>query len=208
MHGQHGDEHNQRAHHRLGDALHAVLQAKAANGEAKHNGQRHVAAHFAGAGKHLPKHAGNRIAVQAAECAGQEFDEIAEHPSADGCVIHHQHAAAQQAQIAVQMPLRALLFQRAIGLCRCAAARASDSQLHCQHRNAHRQQKNQVEQHEHAAAALARDRREAPHVADADGAARADEKKAQSGSEALPFGRRIFIQTHNKPLFCFLERRR
>lgn len=59
MYGQHGDEHNQRAHHRLGDALHAVLQAKAANGEAKHNGQRHVAAHFAGAGKHLPKHAGN-----------------------------------------------------------------------------------------------------------------------------------------------------
>ena len=35
-----------------GNKLHAVLQAKAANGEAKHNGQRHVAAHFAGAGKH------------------------------------------------------------------------------------------------------------------------------------------------------------
>ena len=59
-----------------------------------------------------------------------------------------------------------------------------------------------------AAAALARDRRKAPHVADADGAARADEKKAQSGSEALPFGRRIFIQTHNKPLFCFYTQER
>ena len=199
MHGQHGDEHNQRAHHRLGDALHAVLQAKAANGEAKHNGQRHVAAHFAGAGKHLPKHAGNRIAVQAAECAGQEFDEIAEHPSADGCIIHHQHAAAQQAQIAVQMPLRALFFQRAIGLCRCAAARASDSQLHCQHRNAHRQKKNQVEQHEHAAAVLPRYRGKAPHVANADRTAGADQDETKAGSKTLP----LFARIHKKPLFLW-----
>ena len=74
----------------------------------------------------------------------KKFDEIAEHPSADGCVIHHQHAAAKQAEIAVQMPLRALLFQRAIRLCRRSVTRAADGQLHGQHGNAHRQQEDQI----------------------------------------------------------------
>ena len=203
MHGQHGNQHDQRAHHPLGDALHAVLQAEAANRKAEHDGQRHVAAHLAGAFQHPTKNAGNRVAAQAAERAGQEFEEIAEHPAADRGVIHHQHAAAEQAEIAVQMPLRAPLFQRAIRLRRRSVTRAADSQLHGQHGNAHRQQEDQIKQHEYAATVLPRDRRKAPDVADADRAARADEQKAQSRSEVLALGRRIFILIHGHPSFAF-----
>ena len=203
VHGQHGNQHDQRAHHPLGDALHAVLQAEAANRKAEHDGQRHVAAHLAGAFQHPTKNAGNRVAAQAAERAGQEFEEIAEHPAADRGVIHHQHAAAEQAEIAVQMPLRAPLFQRAIRLRRRSVTRAADSQLHGQHGNAHRQQEDQIKQHEYAATVLPRDRRKAPDVADADRAARADEQKAQSRSEVLALGRRIFILIHGHPSFAF-----
>ena len=48
-------------------------------------------------------------------------------------------------------------------------------------------QKEQVEQHKCAAAALTGNIRELPHVADADGAARAHQQEAQTGAEGFAF---------------------
>ena len=62
---------------------------------------------------------------------------------------------------------------------RRAAARTAHGQLHRQDRQTHEHQKEQVKQHKDAAAALAGDCGEAPDVADADSAARADQNEAK-----------------------------
>ena len=101
------------------------------------------------------------------------------------------------------MPLAAGLLQGLIAQDCALAAGATNRKLHGQHGNAHRQQEDQIKQHEYAAAVLPRDRRKAPDIADADRAARADEQKAQSRSEVLALGRRIFILIHGHPSFAF-----
>ena len=76
------------------------------------------------------------------------------------------------------MPLTALRLQRLVrGAC-CAAARPADCQLHRQHRQPHKHQKKQVEQHKDTAAVLARDGGKPPDIADADRAAGADKDEA------------------------------
>ena len=80
----------------------------------------------------------------------------------------------------MQVPLAAFGFQRTVGCARAAMARTANSQLHGKHRCSHQNQEQQVEQHKYAAAVLAGDIREAPDVADADGAACAHQQKANA----------------------------
>ena len=95
------------------------------------------------------------------------------------------------------MPLTALRLQRLVrGAC-CAAARPADCQLHRQHRQPHKHQKKQVEQHKDTAAALARDGGKPPDIADADCAAGADKDEAKARAEALS----LFLGFHTIPLF-------
>lgn len=116
---------------------------------------------------------------------GQELDEIQPHPAIDRGVVHHQHAASQQAKPAVDMPLAALGLQGTISRGCGALTRAAHSQLHGQYRNAHQQQKQKIEQHKYAAAVLTRDGGEAPYIANADGTASADQKETEPGSEVF-----------------------
>ena len=119
------------------------------------------------------------------EAAGEEFAEVVHHPAGDGGVIHHQQIAARQTEPAVDVPLGAGLFQILVGQHGAPAARAADRQFHRQHGHAHHEQAEQVEENEVAAAVLAGDVGEAPHVADADGAARAHQQEAQPGAEGF-----------------------
>ena len=98
-----------------------------------------------------------------------------------------QQEAANQAEPAVDVPFLTGLFQRLIGEHGAPAARAADRQFHRQHGHAHHEQAEQVEENEVAAAVLAGDVGEAPHVADADGAARAHQQEAQTGAEGFAF---------------------
>ena len=78
-------------------------------------------------------------------------------------------------------------LQGLVALHRALAAGPADGQLHGQHRHAHDDQEHQVEQHEQAAAVLSHQEREAPHVPDADRAARADQDKAQPRAKGFTF---------------------
>ena len=87
----------------------------------------------------------------------------------------------------MDVPLGLGLFERLVGEDRALAARAADGQLHRQHGNAHDEQAQNVKENKIAAAVFARHIGEAPDIADADGAARADEQEAQTGAERFAF---------------------
>ena len=62
---------------------------------------------------------------------------------------------------------------------------SAHGELHGQHRNPQGQKKQQVDQHKRTAAILPGHPWEFPDIADADGAARAEEKKAQTASQVF-----------------------
>ena len=79
------------------------------------------------------------------------------------------------------MPLALRLLQGLIAQDRTFPAGSSHSQLHGKHRQTHNHQKDQIQQHKQAAAILPHHKGEPPDIADADGAASADQQKAQPG---------------------------
>ena len=64
-------------------------------------------------------------------------------------------------------------------------ARATDGEFHDHDRQAQDNQKDEIQQHERAAAVFARNVWETPDVAQTDSAARGDEDEAQAGREVL-----------------------
>mgnify|MGYP001861185040 CR=1 FL=1 len=187
VHGQHNNEHQQRDHHPFADALQPLLQAEAADDKTGNDGKHHPEAHLHRVGQHLAEHLGHLVGVQPLKGAGKELDKVADHPAVDGGVIHHQHNAADQAGPAVPVPFGAGRLQFAVGGPGAGTAGAAHRQLHGQNGDAHADQGQQIEQHKHTAAVFAGDGGEPPHIADADGAARADQDKAQPGLEVFSF---------------------
>ena len=186
VNSQQHDQCQQRQHHELGDALKAVLQAEAANKEARNDDKLRPEAHLAGVCQHFAENIADGLGVHAAaERAGQEFPEINDHPAGDGGVVHHQQEAADQAEPAVDVPLLSGLFQLAVGQHGAFASCAADGQLHRQNRHAHDQQADQIQEDKESAAVFAGDIGKAPDIADADGAARADEQKPEAGTEGF-----------------------
>ena len=190
---QHQDQHQQRAHHHLGDALQAILQAQAHHAEAQQHRHRHPGGHFRGIPQQAAKHASDCIGIQAVKCSHCKFKKITQHPSGNSGIIHHEQVAARQAEDAVNVPLGAFRFQRLIGLHRTAASGTAHCQLHHQHRRAHDDQEQQIEQHKDAAAALSCHIGKPPDVADADGTARADQQEPQTGPETISFHWNSFL---------------
>ena len=180
MDDQYEDESEQCAHHPFADLFQAALQAATADDKACHRDNGHPEHHFHGAREHLAKDAGRLFRRKAVKIAGQEAEEVIEHPAGDGGVVHHQQYTAHHAEPAVDVPLAALWFQRLVGAAGGTVPGAADGQLHGQDRQAHQHQENQVEQDKDTAAVLACDGGEAPDVADADGTARADKDEAKA----------------------------
>ena len=89
----------------------------------------------------------------------------------------------------MDMPPGALRFQGPEGGNGALAAAPSHGQFHGQHRDAHGDKEDEIEQHKHAAAVGPGDEGEAPHIADANGAPGAHQKEAQPGSERFSLHR-------------------
>ena len=187
MRRQHHNQCQQRRHHHLGDALQTVLQAQTHYAEAQQHRHRHPRGHLGSVRQQRAEHAADFLGTQTVKGAHRKLEKIAEHPAGHRGVVHHQQVAARHAEQAVDVPLAALRFQRPVSDDSAALACPADGQLHDEHRRAHDDQKQQVEQHKHAAAVLSRHEGEAPDVADADGAARAHQQEAQPGPKALSF---------------------
>ena len=184
---QHQDQQDQGAHHPFAHPFQAVVQPEAGHHQPQHHGQHGPEAHLPGVGQHLVKGIAGGLGGGARKGADDVLEAVVHHPAVDGGVIHHQQAAPGQAGPAVPVPLAALGFQRPVGGAGAAAARTPHGQLHRQHRDPHAEQEQQIEQHKHTAAALAGQGGEPPDIADADGAARADQDEAQPRSERCTF---------------------
>ena len=199
MGNQHENQHQQSAHHPFADALQTALQTLLADEEAQHGDDHHPKHLLAGVGQRIAEHLGRGVGGQAGEAAGQKLEKVVQHPAGYRGVVHHQQRTADHAHPAVQVPLGAFRLQRFVGFYCAVVPGAAHGQLHGKHRHAHQHQKQQVEQHEHAAAVLPRYRGKAPHVANADRTAGADQDKTKAGSKALP----LFARIHKKPLFLW-----
>ena len=185
--GQHHHDHQQGDHHDLGHALKAVLQALGAYKDAQCHHEHHPEGHHAGVCQHFGKLASHLIGVQACQLTGGGHVEIVQHPACHGGVEHHEQIAANEGEVAVDVPLLARLFQCLIGPHRAFAGSAAHCKLHGHDGQAQNDEEDQVEQHERAAAALTGNIRELPHVANADGTARRKQNEAHPGLQFFSF---------------------
>ena len=183
-HGGKEQKHEEQAAPQLphGHVVKDVGQAEGVDGKAQNDHQHHPAAHHQGLAQHLAVNGADAGGILSHESAGDHEIEIVQHPAGDRCVEHHQKIVADQAEVAVEMPFLARLFQHAIGQHRAFPAGAAHGKLHGHDRQPQKQQKQDIKQHEGRAAVLSRKIRELPHVSDADGTARREQDKAQAGA--------------------------
>ena len=148
-----------------------------------------------GAGNcHAVEHVAHALGGHAGEGAGDELHRVIEHPAGDGGVVHHQHVVADEAQPAVDLPAFMLFVQRAVRRDHALTAAAAYCQLHRHNGNAHDDEEQQIKDHKNAAAVGAAHVGEFPDVADADGAARAHQQKAEARLKALSFHRMFLLE--------------
>ena len=178
MNCQNHNQRQKRQHHPLADALQSLLKAEGAHQKARQHNDHHEDGHLAGIGQHRGEHAVHSIGGSAVEGADGKLIEIIQHPAGDCGVVHHQKAAANDAEPAVNMPLAALGLQSLVPQYRALAAGTSHGQLHGQYGHSHDHQEQHIEQNKYAAAVFAGHIGELPHIADADGAAGAHQQEA------------------------------
>lgn len=172
MHRERDHNDKQRDHHDLGDALKPVLQPDGADRDAEHDHDEHPERHRPGACQHIVERRADLLGAHTLELTGGSEIEIMQHPARNRGVEHHEQVAANEGEVAVDVPLLARLFQCLIGVHRAFAGSAAHRKFHGHDGQAQNDEEDQVEQHERAAAALTCDIRELPHVANADGTAR------------------------------------
>ena len=90
------------------------------------------------------------------------------------------------------MPFLSRFFQGVVQPYRTLAGGASQGEFNGHHRDSQNNQKKQIEEHKGPAAVLAGHIRKFPDIADADGTAGAEQKKAEAASKTFPF----HINTH------------
>ena len=168
----------ERNHHVLGNALQTALEVKAQHRETDRDGNGEVTYVDGGVGDHVDK-------AEIRGLADEELHEVVDHPAGDDRVEGHQGNIAQQADIAVDMPLLARLFQLLVHLDRAGLRRAAHGKFHGHGRKAEEQQAQHVHKHEAAAAVLTGHPRELPHVAAANGASCAEQNKAEAAAESF-----------------------
>ena len=195
--GKHHHNEEQGDHHALSHALQTALQALGAHQNAHYHHKYHPEGHSSGAGQHFSKLTGHLLGVEPRQFADCGHVEIVQHPARHGGVEHHQQVAADEGEVAVDVPLLPRLFQRLIRPHRTFAGGTSHGKFHGHDRQTQNDQKDQVEQYKSTAAALTCNIRKLPHVADADGTACGKQNKAQTGFQSFSFHDPI------TPYFCF-----
>ena len=166
VHGEHDDERQEAHHHDLRDLFKPLLHAAGAHEQAARHGDRHENTHFYGVAEHVGKHAVRRFHCDGRERAGDELEEVGEHP-------------------AVPVPFAPGGLKGFVAENGALPARAADGQLHRHHGDAHDNEEQQVKQNKIPAAVLSGEVREFPHVADADGAPGAHKNEADARIEIL-----------------------
>ena len=177
----------QRQHHDLGDPFQAALQAPDADQNTDHDHHDHPERHHAGIGKHVCKDPFHRGGVQPLKSADGGQVKIVQHPAGDRGVEHHQKIAANQRDIAVNMPFLPGLFQGLVSPHGAFLAGAAHGEFHAQNRQAENNQEYDIKKHKRAAPALTGHVRKFPYVSDTDGAARGKQDKSKSGTQLISF---------------------
>ena len=181
------NEKQQYTHHPFGNTFQSLLQTKAAYQESGNYNHCHPKTHLLRIAKERLKDIADFLCFYIMEAAGNKFKKVAEHPSGYGGVVHHKQKTAKDAEPAVNVPLAALRFQRFVSLYCTFSPCTSHSQFHGKDRNAHDQQKEQIEQYKNAAAVFAGNVRKTPYIANADGTSGAYQQKSDSRTEVFSF---------------------
>ena len=201
VHRQHHNQPQKAQHHHFGNSLQALLQAKAAHQKAQHYRKKHPTGHLHRAGQQHAKLLAHLFTLQADKLTAGKFVKVAQHPTGNSGVIHHQQITAGNAKPTMPVPFAAGRLQSLIAQHCAFAAGPAHGQLHRQHGHAHNQQKQQIKQHEHTAAVLSRHIGEFPHIANTNGTAGANQQKAQPRLKALSFHNSILTLFNNKIIF-------
>ena len=186
-HAQGNEHHEQGHHHDLRHALHALLHAGARDAHAHAHDDEHVHGKLHRVGEQAVEDIGNLGTFQPHELARGAFHHEGEHPAAHGGVEHHEQVVAGKRQPLERMPFRARRLKDIVAARDGALACTAGGELHDEGRKREDGQEHQVHDHKRRAAVLARDIGESPHVAQADGAARAHQDEPKAGSELLAF---------------------
>ena len=185
QHQQHGKE---QRHHHLDRTFHAALQPAGA----EHRGQQHHQQQIAPGGQRIADQVEeilidqfrgllrHQVAVEIAPGVGQQ-------PAGDGGVEHHQQQISGEKHIAAPVPAEPTGRNRqfAVGADQILLRGPAEGQLHDQNREAEDRQKQQIQQHEHPAAALSGDERKPPDIAQADRTTGRQKDKSDPGTQIL-----------------------
>ena len=163
------------------------MQTAGADEDTDGHNDHHPEAHGQRACQHLGELASHLVSVKAHQLTGSGHVEAVEHPAGHRGVEHHQQVAADEGEVAVDVPLLAGLFEGLIGAHRALVAGTAHGELHGHDGQAQNDEEQQVEQHESAAAALTCHVRELPHISDADRAAGGKEDEPESRFEFFAF---------------------
>uniref|UniRef100_UPI004026F4E3 hypothetical protein n=1 Tax=Gemmiger formicilis TaxID=745368 RepID=UPI004026F4E3 len=82
-------KYEQGAHHPFADLFQTALQAAPADDKARQRDDDHPENHLDRVREHLAKDTGGLLGGQAVKAAGQEAEEVVNHPAGDGGVVHH-----------------------------------------------------------------------------------------------------------------------
>ena len=187
VHRQHHHQGQQAEHHHLIHPFHAVAQSLDTHQHADTHHNSHIGGHRARLAQQIAEFPGNSLGVQPLEAAPQYLHKIIQQPPGDHSIKHHQQIVAREAHIAVPMPVGAGGLQPLEGQGDAPLAGPAHGQLHHHDGQTQNDQKQQIQQHKSRSAIFPCDIGKAPHVAQADGAARRDEHKAQAGGKRLSF---------------------
>ena len=183
--GEHNDKHEQADHHDLCDFFKTLLHAAGADEQTGRYGDRHKNTHFHGIAEHVGKHTVRRFHCDGRERAGDELEEVGEHPAGDGGIIHHQQQTADDARPAVPVPFAPGGFKSFVAENGALPARAADGQLHRHHGNTHNDEEQQIKEDKIPAAVLSGEIGELPDVSDADGASGAHKNEPDARIEVF-----------------------
>ena len=158
-------------HHNLCDTFNTFLQSHAAGTKTECSYDYHPEGHFSRIGEHGVKYVSYRFCIKTCEGAACYFKEVSQHPAAYSGVKHHQHIVAKHGSIAVKVPFGALWLKEMEASGSGLAACASDSKFHNHNRQSKNYKEQKIDQYKCCAAVLSCYIREAPYIADSNGAA-------------------------------------
>jgi len=181
--GQNDHNAQQCQHHPLGNTFQTTLKAERADDGCQGHGCDGVESHGFGVLGHGGEHFADSGSVQSHKFTCGSVHKILDHPAGDGAVAHQQDDVAGQGNITVNMPLGALGLQLLVHFDGTLLGTPAQSKFHGHDGQTQQDQTGQIDQNKNSTAVLSGDIGEFPDIADADGAAGAEQNKAQTAAK-------------------------